>query len=462
MAETIFGKIARGEIPCDKVYEDDRSLAFRDINPHAPTHILIIPKEEIEDVSQVSEGSDILGHLFAVANKIAAAERIAESGSSPCKANTMKKTVVSKAGFLLLAVTVGFSADTVSNRPVQDTARWERPETDLLWGFGNMYQPCVLEFSGGEYRFRMWFFGWAKEDCNPGYPGCDAIFFARSKDLVKWEVYCGDAGWDPTMASEKWVPVLTAGGKQYEAWHVGDPSVVFKDGVYHMAYSATSLPGYRNMKDHLGGMMLCIMGATSRDGISWKKTEEPLLIEPPEVRHATSDENWIGDYHRPCLRWDRGKWRLWFDYWATRKQGVCMGLAENAGDFESPEGFEIVHAGTQPLIVNWPNPEVVRIGNRYHSFADPNGYPPKVGDPNEGWTSRQICEAVSDDGIAWEVVGFLEPDSDTPACHVPQTLTTALDGKKYLYLFYATQRGGDPVYDYRYDRIRAWRREIRD
>ena len=80
MAETIFSRIVRGEIPCDKVYEDDTALAFRDINAQAPTHILIIPKEEIEDVSQVEEGSGLMDHLIEVANKIARDEGIAEEG----------------------------------------------------------------------------------------------------------------------------------------------------------------------------------------------------------------------------------------------------------------------------------------------------------------------------------------------------------------------------------------------
>jgi histidine triad (HIT) family protein len=80
VAETIFSRIVRGEVPCDKVYEDDRALAFRDLNPQAPTHILVIPKEDIEDVSQVSEGSGLFDHLFAVANKIAVNEGIAEGG----------------------------------------------------------------------------------------------------------------------------------------------------------------------------------------------------------------------------------------------------------------------------------------------------------------------------------------------------------------------------------------------
>ncbi len=80
MAETLFSKIIRGEIPCDKVYEDDTSLAFRDINPQGPTHILVIPKAEIEDVSQVEEGSGLMDHQIAVANQIAKDEGIAEEG----------------------------------------------------------------------------------------------------------------------------------------------------------------------------------------------------------------------------------------------------------------------------------------------------------------------------------------------------------------------------------------------
>jgi histidine triad (HIT) family protein len=80
MAETIFSKIIRGEIPCDKVYEDDKSLAFRDINPQAPTHILLIPKEEIEDVSLVDPASGLMDHLVSVANRIAEKEGIATGG----------------------------------------------------------------------------------------------------------------------------------------------------------------------------------------------------------------------------------------------------------------------------------------------------------------------------------------------------------------------------------------------
>lgn len=80
MTDTIFGKIARGEIPCDKVYEDDRSVAFRDINPQAPTHILIIPKASIETVRQIDKDPGIMDHLFTVGNKIADQEGLTPDG----------------------------------------------------------------------------------------------------------------------------------------------------------------------------------------------------------------------------------------------------------------------------------------------------------------------------------------------------------------------------------------------
>lgn len=80
MAETLFSRIIRGEIPCDKVYEDERALAFRDINPQAPVHVLIIPKEGIEDISGTPFGSGLLDHLFAVATRVAQQEGISEGG----------------------------------------------------------------------------------------------------------------------------------------------------------------------------------------------------------------------------------------------------------------------------------------------------------------------------------------------------------------------------------------------
>ena len=69
---TLFEKIIKREIPADIVYEDELSLAFKDINPQAPTHILIIPKKPIEKLSDANiEDQALLGHLMLVAGKIA-------------------------------------------------------------------------------------------------------------------------------------------------------------------------------------------------------------------------------------------------------------------------------------------------------------------------------------------------------------------------------------------------------
>ena len=71
----LFCKIVAGEIPSTKVYEDDSILAFRDINPQAPTHILVIPKAHIASVAEVNgENSAVAAHIFEVIPQIAAAE----------------------------------------------------------------------------------------------------------------------------------------------------------------------------------------------------------------------------------------------------------------------------------------------------------------------------------------------------------------------------------------------------
>ena len=72
MSETIFQKIIDKELPADIVYEDDSCLAFKDINPVAPIHILIIPRKRIEKISDSNtEDKELLGHLFLVAGNIA-------------------------------------------------------------------------------------------------------------------------------------------------------------------------------------------------------------------------------------------------------------------------------------------------------------------------------------------------------------------------------------------------------
>ena len=73
--ETIFSKIINREIPADIVYEDDICLAFRDVNPQAPMHILVIPKQAIPQLSEArDEDREVLGHLLLAANRVAASE----------------------------------------------------------------------------------------------------------------------------------------------------------------------------------------------------------------------------------------------------------------------------------------------------------------------------------------------------------------------------------------------------
>lgn len=70
--DCLFCKIIQGEVPSDKVYEDDFIYAFNDINPAAPVHVLIIPKEHIASMDDVGEEhKDVIGHLFSVLPQIA-------------------------------------------------------------------------------------------------------------------------------------------------------------------------------------------------------------------------------------------------------------------------------------------------------------------------------------------------------------------------------------------------------
>jgi histidine triad (HIT) family protein len=81
MADNIFAKIIRKEIPAKIVYEDDRVLAFRDVEPKASTHILIVPKKDIARVSEArAEDEALLGHLLTVAAEIARKEGIDGTG----------------------------------------------------------------------------------------------------------------------------------------------------------------------------------------------------------------------------------------------------------------------------------------------------------------------------------------------------------------------------------------------
>ena len=81
MSDTIFGKILRNEIPVPRVWDDDLCIAIRDINPQAPTHILVIPREHIASLADArAHHSGLLGHMTWVAAQLAAKDGLAADG----------------------------------------------------------------------------------------------------------------------------------------------------------------------------------------------------------------------------------------------------------------------------------------------------------------------------------------------------------------------------------------------
>lgn len=81
MADCIFCKIVAGEIPAKVVFEDDQVLAFEDLNPQAPTHVLVIPKQHIATLNDLTaENASVIGHMARVAAQIARDRGFAENG----------------------------------------------------------------------------------------------------------------------------------------------------------------------------------------------------------------------------------------------------------------------------------------------------------------------------------------------------------------------------------------------
>lgn len=81
MGDCIFCKIIKGDIPSKKLYEDELVYAFYDINPEAPVHFLIIPKEHIKSVNELNEKNiNVVSHIFKVINKLVVELDIADSG----------------------------------------------------------------------------------------------------------------------------------------------------------------------------------------------------------------------------------------------------------------------------------------------------------------------------------------------------------------------------------------------
>ena len=81
MADTVFSKIIAGEASADIVYEDDAAVAFKDINPVAPVHLLVVPKKPIVSIAHADDDDvELLGHLLRVCRDLAAAAGLSDGG----------------------------------------------------------------------------------------------------------------------------------------------------------------------------------------------------------------------------------------------------------------------------------------------------------------------------------------------------------------------------------------------
>ena len=79
--DTIFSLILSGDIPADIVYEDELAIAFRDVNPQAPVHVLVIPRHPIKSLVEITEDdASLIGHLMHVCSIVAAAEGLGDEG----------------------------------------------------------------------------------------------------------------------------------------------------------------------------------------------------------------------------------------------------------------------------------------------------------------------------------------------------------------------------------------------
>lgn len=329
----------------------------------------------------------------------------------------------------------GTAVDSLERRGKKLTAYWEGNEAPILSGFTNLYNCEVLQVDDADYPYRLWIFGETTSQADNPHRGYDSIYHGRGKTLTEWEMYCGEGEWDKTQNPELWVPVLYRDGlKNYDSVHNGDPSVVYREGRYYMAFSSVGFD-YRGKQTYI---INCIMGATSQDGIHWEKTAAPILIWEKEY-----EESWLlgepkppstGGYHRPSLLWDEqeAQWKLWFDYYLPGTF-LSMGYAVNTGDFRNPKDWKLIHAEDHPQLRNWPNPDVIQVGGRYYSCSDPTGFGTALGPQND----RQIVIAYSENGWDWTVLGRMQPEERQYGTHSPQFALLEEDGIPYLYLFYS-------------------------
>jgi hypothetical protein len=364
-------------------------------------------------------------------------------------------------------------------------AQWPPVARTVLGPFHNCYNAKVLGVDDRAYPYRMWFFGWAAADHNPQPDGRflgDAVFHARGRSLSDWEVYAGHSPdgrvlWDREGRPALWqavfenedIPSPRDPGVTLVNVANGDPSVVYRNGVYSMAYSAVYFEPHAERDPQALYKIDCVMGAVSHDGITWKRTASPILVWDGEFgtrwdlnapgrpgQHDSRPAGYHGGYHRPSLLFDRGRWRLWFDYY-TPDSFLSMGYAENRGEFADPGQWRVLRNGRQPLLQDWPNPSVVRIDERtLLCFSDAPGYPAEF-----GGDGRLLTVAESGDGLNWRVLGHLRPEGR--ACsHVPEPFVERIDTGSILHLFYAWKPEAQPgePWDFRYKEVRVLSREL--
>jgi len=365
---------------------------------------------------------------------------------------------------------------------------WFRNQKNLISNFYSMYQPEVIYIperdNSVDYPYFMWFFGWSYNQENepegkfPGFPGGDAIFCARAKALEgPWQIWSknwdnGIDFWDAEQNPFFWQPVIVCQNIWYDSWHVGDPSIVYRNKIFYMAYSSmgTDKDGIPSHKSgDIDGNASCIMGATSIDGINWTLSKNPLLVWDWErgFNEKEKKQGYYGGYQRPSLMFDDGKWKIWYDYQVSNI-GVYIGYAENVGDFMSSANWINIHYNEKPLIKG-VDFDVVKIGKIYYAYGDPylNWFGiydediPVYPIDQSRWSNRQIVEYQSENGFNWYVTGYFHPDADYPANQIPQVF---LDHKSNsVCIFYATQRGlsqGAASYDWRWNNIRMMSRNI--
>ncbi len=350
------------------------------------------------------------------------------------------------------------------------TSEWECPGTRVLGPFHNLYNPRIVRVADKRYPYRMWFFGWAAEDNNPKWGGGDAIYHARSRDLKGWEVYAGDdtAGkptWDLTCKPALWTPVVKPEPGVFTNAAAGDPSVVLRGKTYYMAFSSVGFDARATETPQHLYLNNCVMGARSTDGIHWTRTTAPILRWPGEETHRwdiaggkntnTPPPGFQGAYHRPSLLFDGGRWRLWFDYFLPGTF-LSMGYAENSGDFMDPAQWRVIRAGDEPLLRDWPNPNVIRVGEELYSFSDAPNYPAEM-----GGDGRQITVARSKDGLAWAVLGHIRPEG-RESSHVPEAFLQGEKDGLWLYVFYAwkPETVAGKAWDFRYREVRWVRKAV--